>query len=166
MVPGQQGQHFVPTPSQPYHLFGHVPPNVGMPGVQTQPPQYSQQLFPVRPGQPGHITSSSQVPYTQTNKILTSGSTQPQPNAPTVTGFGPPGPPFSSSYTVRLLPLCLFFLLWMTFYISFVFTFLDSCSCSLYHHLMVSNNHHPWSNQLHRCMQPASLQQQTLGLFL
>ncbi|KAL0697141.1 hypothetical protein Bca4012_064321 [Brassica carinata] len=68
MVPGQQGQHFVPASSQQpfHHPYAHVPPN-----VQTQPPQFSQQLFPVRPGQPGHIASSS------------------QPNLP----------PFSSSYT-------------------------------------------------------------------
>uniref|UniRef100_A0A1J3DVY8 Pre-mRNA-processing protein 40A n=1 Tax=Noccaea caerulescens TaxID=107243 RepID=A0A1J3DVY8_NOCCA len=96
MVPGQQGQHFVPSASQPFHHpYGHVQPN-----VQSQPPP--QQLFPVRPGQPGHITSSSQPltsPYIQTNKILTSGSTQPQPNAPPMTGFGSSGPPFSSSYT-------------------------------------------------------------------
>ncbi|KAL1194306.1 Pre-mRNA-processing protein 40A [Cardamine amara subsp. amara] len=83
MVPGQQGQHFVPAASQPFHPYSHVPPN-----VQSQPPQFSQpipqQLFPVRPGQPAHITS---------------GSTQPQPNAaPPMTGFGTSGPPFSSSY--------------------------------------------------------------------
>ncbi|XP_023644835.1 pre-mRNA-processing protein 40A isoform X1 [Capsella rubella] len=102
MVPGQQGQHFVPAVSQPFHPFGHVPPN-----VQSQPPQFSQpiqqqQLFPVRPGQPGHITSSSQavsVPYIHTNNILTSGSTQQQPNAPPMTGFATSGPPFSSSYS-------------------------------------------------------------------
>ncbi|XP_024006022.1 pre-mRNA-processing protein 40A isoform X3 [Eutrema salsugineum] len=90
MAPGPQGQHFVPAASQPFHHpFGHVPTN-----VQSQPPQFSQpiqQLFPVRPGQPGHITSSSQpvaAPYIQ-----------PQPNAPPMTGFGTSGPPFSSSYT-------------------------------------------------------------------
>ncbi|KAJ4917361.1 Pre-mRNA-processing protein 40A [Raphanus sativus] len=64
MVPGQQ---FVPAASQPFHHpYGHVPPNV-----------QSQQLFPVRPGQPG----------------------QSQPNAPPLVGFGTSGPPFSSSYT-------------------------------------------------------------------
>lgn len=173
MVPGQPGgQHFVPSASQPFHHpYGHVPPN-----VQSQPPpQFSQpmqqQLFPVRPGQPGHITSSSQPltsPYVQTNMILTSGSTQPQPNAPPMTGFGSSGPPFSSSYTVR--PLLLFFLYmffgWPFSAIWFVFTLLDSCFSSLYHRRMVSNNHHPWSNQPLRCMQLALLQQLTLGLFL
>ncbi|KAF8114111.1 hypothetical protein N665_0042s0033, partial [Sinapis alba] len=78
MVPGQQGQHFVPAASQQpfHHPYGHVPPN-----VQSQTPQFSQQLFPVRPGQPGHIASSS------------------LPNAPPVVGFGTSVPPFSSSYT-------------------------------------------------------------------
>jgi len=119
MVPGQQGQHFVPAGSQTFHPYGHVPPN-----VQSQPPQYSQpiqqqQLFPVRPGQPVHITSSSQavsVPYIQTNTILTSGSTQAQPNAPPMTGFATSGPPFSSPYTVSF---CFFFVLVIriTFYI-------------------------------------------------
>ncbi|XP_048599173.1 pre-mRNA-processing protein 40A isoform X2 [Brassica napus] len=72
MVPGQQGQQFVPAASQQpfHHPYGHVPPNVQS--------QFSQQLFPVRPGQPGHIASSS----------------------PPVVGFGTSGPPpFSSSYS-------------------------------------------------------------------
>ncbi|XP_010530462.1 PREDICTED: pre-mRNA-processing protein 40A-like isoform X2 [Tarenaya hassleriana] len=99
MVPGQQNQPFVPAASQPFHSFGHVHPNAGMPVVQSQPPQFSQpmqQLFPVRPGQPGHITSSSHavsVPYTQTNRPLTSGSTQPQPNTHMMGGYGAPSYP-------------------------------------------------------------------------
>ncbi|XP_033137854.1 pre-mRNA-processing protein 40A isoform X3 [Brassica rapa] len=77
MVPGQQGQQFVPAASQQpfHHPYGHVPPNVQS--------QFSQQLFPVRPGQPGHIASSS----------------------PPVVGFGTSGPPpFSSSYSQQPTP--------------------------------------------------------------
>uniref|UniRef100_A0A5B6YTK5 Putative pre-mRNA-processing protein 40A n=1 Tax=Davidia involucrata TaxID=16924 RepID=A0A5B6YTK5_DAVIN len=112
VVPAQQGQPFLPaaSASQQFRPVGQgiSSPNVGMPSSQSQPPQFSQpmQQFPVRPGQPGHATPSSQgipMPYMQPNMPLTSGSPQSQQIAPPLNnhmpGLGGPGAPLSSSYT-------------------------------------------------------------------
>ncbi|XVE95059.1 hypothetical protein REPUB_Repub02eG0063900 [Reevesia pubescens] len=108
-VPMQQGQHFVPAASQQFRPVGQVPSsNVGMPAVQNQQMQFSQpmQQFPPRPNQPGLSTPSAQpiqVPYGQTNRPLTSESSQSHQTAPPLNshmpGLGGPGMPPSSSYS-------------------------------------------------------------------
>lgn len=111
MVPAQQGQPFIPAPSQQFRPLGQIPSsNIGMPTVQNQQLQFSQpmQQFPLRPGQPAQVTPSSQaIPaqYVQTNRPLTSGSPQAQQIGPPLNnnmpGLGASGMPLSSSYTVR-----------------------------------------------------------------
>ncbi|XVE70224.1 hypothetical protein DITRI_Ditri10aG0055700 [Diplodiscus trichospermus] len=109
VVPPQPGQHFVPAASQQFRPVGQVPSsNVGMPAVQDQQMQFSQpmQQFPPRPNQPGLSTPSAQpiqVPYGQTNRLLTSESPHSHQTAPPwnshMPGLGAPGMPPSSSYS-------------------------------------------------------------------
>ena len=113
VLPTQQGQSFIPAPSQQFRPGGpgFSPSNVGMPTIQSQPVQFSQpmQQFPPRPGQPVHsaMPSSQAIPalYGQTNRPLTAGSPQSHHTGPAMnnhmSGLGAPGMPPSSSYTVR-----------------------------------------------------------------
>ncbi|KAK0576564.1 hypothetical protein LWI29_019706 [Acer saccharum] len=111
VLPTQQGQSFVPAPSQQFRPGGpgFSPSNVGMPAIQSQPVQFSQpmQQFPPRLGQPVHsaMPSSQAIPalYGQTNRPLTAGSPQSHHTGPAMnnhmSGLGAPGMPPSSSYT-------------------------------------------------------------------
>lgn len=120
MVPAQQGQHFMPvsSASQQFHPVGQ-----GLLPSQGQPPQFSQpmQQLQSRPLQPGSAIPSSQatqMPYYQQNMSFTSGSQQFQQAAPPnnhAHGFGGPGAPLSSSYTVkRILNAFVDFISWPT----------------------------------------------------
>lgn len=97
MVPGQQGQQFMPvaSSSQQFRTLGQ-----GMPPSQSQPSQFTQQMqqLPSRPGHAG--TPSSQaipMPYNiQPNMNFVSGSPQFQQTATPNSHMS-----LSSSYTVR-----------------------------------------------------------------
>ncbi|XP_050892629.1 pre-mRNA-processing protein 40A isoform X1 [Lathyrus oleraceus] len=107
VIHAQQGQPFVPMTSQ---QFGHAVPssNVGMPVIQGQQLQYSQQMqqLPPRQIQPGHPVSSPQgipMPYIQTNRPLTSVPQHAQQAVPHLNnhmpGLAVSGAPPQSSYT-------------------------------------------------------------------
>jgi pre-mRNA-processing factor 40 len=107
----QQGQPFVPMTSQQFGHAGHAVPssNVGMPVIQGQQLQYSQQMQQLTPrqSQPGHPVSSSQgipMPYIQTNRPLTSVPQHAQQAVPHISNHMPglSGAPPQSSYTVRV----------------------------------------------------------------
>lgn len=93
--------------------FGHAVPssNAGMPVIQGQQLQYSQQMqqLPPRQIQPGHPVSSPQgipMPYIQTNRPLTSVPQHAQQAVPHsnnhMPGLAVSGAPPQSSYTVRI----------------------------------------------------------------
>ncbi|KAL5780053.1 hypothetical protein ACOSQ2_010790 [Xanthoceras sorbifolium] len=110
-LPTQQGQSFIPAPSQQFRPVGPgiSSSNVGMPAIQSQPVQFSQpmQQFPPRPSQSVHSAMPSSqaipAPYGQPNRPFTAGSPQSQHTAPAMNshmpGLGAPGMPPSSSYT-------------------------------------------------------------------
>ncbi|CAI8606206.1 unnamed protein product [Vicia faba] len=82
VIHAQQGQPFVPMTSQ---QFGHAVPssNVGMPVIQGQQLQYSQQMqqLPPRQIQPGHPVSSPQGAPSQSSYTFTPSYGQQQDNA-------------------------------------------------------------------------------------
>ncbi|KAK3004047.1 hypothetical protein RJ639_018359, partial [Escallonia herrerae] len=104
LAPSQQGQSYIPAAPA---LQQFRPVAQGMLPSQSQPQQLSQpmQQLPLRPGQLGHATPSSQsipMPYIQQNMGFTSASSQFQQTAPPnnhVPGVGGPGVPLSSAYT-------------------------------------------------------------------
>jgi pre-mRNA-processing factor 40 len=107
----QQGQPFVPMTSQQFGHAGHAVPssNVGMPVIQGQQLQYSQQMQQLTPrqSQPGHPVSSSQgipMSYIQTNRPLTSVPQHAHQAVPHISNHMPglSGAPPQSSYTVRV----------------------------------------------------------------
>ncbi|KAK6939748.1 WW domain [Dillenia turbinata] len=109
VVPPQQGQPFIPAPSQQFRPVGQgIPPqNIGLPPGQGQPLQFSQtmQQLPPRPVQPPHgVPSSQAIPmsYVQSSRPPVSGSLQHQA-APAISNPVPglinPGMPQSSPYT-------------------------------------------------------------------
>ncbi|KAK2452659.1 pre-mRNA-processing protein 40A [Trifolium repens] len=104
----QQGQPFVPMTSQQFGHAGHAVPssNVGMPVIQGQQLQYSQQMQQLTPrqSQPGHPVSSSQgipMSYIQTNRPLTSVPQHAHQAVPHISNHMPglSGAPPQSSYT-------------------------------------------------------------------
>lgn len=102
MAPALQGQHPMPVSSAPQQ---YPPAGQGMHPGQGQPLQYSQpmQHLQSRPLQPGPVAPSqaTQMPYLQQNMTYTSGQPQYQQAASSNGhGFGGPGVPLSSSYTV------------------------------------------------------------------
>ena len=107
-----------------------------------------QQFRGMVPGQQGQhfVRAASQQPFHHPYGHIASSSTPP------VVGFGTSGPPFPSSYSVRLLAFPVFFG-WPFFYTCMI----DSWSCSLHHHHLM----------LRICMHlVVSHQQPTLGLLL
>nr|DAD48228.1 TPA_asm: hypothetical protein HUJ06_018165 [Nelumbo nucifera] len=108
VVPVQQPQPFIPAASQQFYPIGQgiSGSNAGISSAQNQQLQFFQptQQLPPRPGQPGHGPPSSQaipISYSQSNRPILSGSSQPQQNAQPIsgTGIGGTGIPLSSSYT-------------------------------------------------------------------
>ncbi|KAJ4848786.1 hypothetical protein Tsubulata_025770 [Turnera subulata] len=96
MVPGQQGQPYIPVAPQQFQPVGQgMPPsNIGLPSGQSQPMPFSQpmQQLPPWPSQVGHATPSSQaipMPYAQPSRPLTSSSPQLQQTAPSLSGHMP-----------------------------------------------------------------------------
>ena len=108
MIPNQ-GQPFLPSASQQFQPVGQgiPPPNLVMPGAQSQPLHFSQpmQPYPPRPGQAGHPMPSSHglsMSYIQ-SRPTAPGPPQSQQPAPPFTNHmpGAAGMPFSSAYSVR-----------------------------------------------------------------
>lgn len=110
VIHAQQGPTFVPMTSQQFGHAGHAVPssNVGMPAIQGQQLQYSQQMQQLAPRQiqPGHPVSSSQgipMPYIQTNRPLTSVPQHAQQAVPHINNHMPglpvSGAPPQSLYT-------------------------------------------------------------------
>ncbi|XP_062098963.1 pre-mRNA-processing protein 40A [Humulus lupulus] len=107
MIPNQQGQPFLPSASPQFQPVGQgmLHPNLGMPGVQSQPMHFSQpmQPYPPRPGQGGHAMPSSQglsMSYIQTRPIAPGPPQTQQPGPPFTNQMpGGAGMPFSSPYS-------------------------------------------------------------------
>lgn len=149
MAPALQGQHPMPvsSASQQFSPAGQVM----HPGQGQQPLQYSQpmQHLQSRPLQPGPVPPSqaTQMPYLQQNMTYASGQQQYQQAAPANGhGYGGPGVPLSSSYTVR--DLVIFCFLHLGIPLDFILFY---CFVSVHCFIWPATKHHEYASSISTC---------------